>query len=292
MKYWVIVGEGGGYEEVKKVNLSAQNTQSSEIQKTTLLMDDIVFTTGDSGETKIFIHGEETTPPDVFMLWGHYNEVFEGISERLTSLGARSINDINAKRIVCSKLATSLLLEKEHIPQAKTMLVTSKTPAKTIINVIGLPAVFKPSNGAQGSGVVLLHTEAEITDYLATLPEGSGQATLAQEYISTSKGKDVRVTMADYHVLRIIQRVADNPEEFRSNFHLGGHLVPFELDEDTIQMCEKTARVCGLRLCGVDLLHTENGYIVGEVNCTPGMTGFTKTEQFKQAINNLILNEG
>ena len=106
MDYWVIVGEGGGFEEVKSIKSNSSAAQSGEIKKTTVRMDDIIFTVGDNGKTKIFICGEEVAPPDVFMLWGHYNEVFEGISRRLTSLGARSINDIDAKRIVCSKLST------------------------------------------------------------------------------------------------------------------------------------------------------------------------------------------
>ena len=77
MNYWVIVGEGGGFEEVKSIK-SDSSAQSGEIKKTTVRMDDIIFTTGTNGKTKIFICGEEVTPPDVFMLWGHYNEVFEG----------------------------------------------------------------------------------------------------------------------------------------------------------------------------------------------------------------------
>ena len=90
MNYWVIVGEGGGFEEVKSIK-SNSAAQTSEIVKTTVRMDDISFTTGGDGKTKIFICGEEVIKPDVFMLWGHYNEVFEGISRRLTSLGAKVI---------------------------------------------------------------------------------------------------------------------------------------------------------------------------------------------------------
>ncbi|MBQ4239191.1 MAG: RimK family alpha-L-glutamate ligase, partial [Ruminococcus sp.] len=236
-----------------------------------------------------FLCGEEAAPPDVFMLWGHYNEVFEGISRRLTALGARSINDIDAKRVVCSKLSTALVLEQAGIPQAKTMLVTSATPAELVVKTIGLPAVLKPSDGAQGAGVVLLHTEEEIAQYLSELPECDGRAVLAQEYIAAAKGKDIRVTMIDYQVGNVIQRVADNPDEFRSNVHLGGHVQDYELDEDTIRLCERIARVVGLRLCGIDLLETGDGYVVGEVNCTPGMApSFLNSERFRQLMHALI----
>lgn len=271
MNYWVIVGEGGGYEEVKQVNLDNPDIVPGGIKHTTMRMDDLVFTMGEDGQTKLFVRGEETAPPDVFLLWGHYNEVFEGISHRLTSLGARSLNDIDGKRIVCSKLMTSLLLEKENIPQAKTMIVTPRTPARLVVDCVGLPAVLKPSDGAQGSGVVLLNTVEEIEDYLAQLPGESGMSTLAQEFIATSKGTDIRVCMADDKVLYAIQRIANNPDEFRSNVHLGGGYKTVEPDELALSLCRRAAKAVGLRLCGIDLLLTGDGYVIGEINCTPGM---------------------
>ena len=98
MNYRVIVGEGGGYEEVKKVSSrSAGNAPKGEMNKTTVLMDDITFTTGGKGEQKVFICGREATPLDVFMLCGHYNEVFEGISMRLISMETnRHLGKMNA----------------------------------------------------------------------------------------------------------------------------------------------------------------------------------------------------
>lgn len=292
MNYWIIVGEGGGYEEVKKVKSGKGGSRSGGVQRTTMLMDDLTFTMGEDGKTKLFVRGEETAPPDVFMLWGHYNEVFEGISERLISLGARSINDINGKRIVCSKLLTSLLLEKENLPQAKTMIVTHSTPARLVADTVGLPAVLKPSDGAQGSGVVLLHTEEEIAAYLAEIPEGSGRSVLAQEYIAASKGTDTRVCMVDYKMLYAIQRMAGNPDEFRSNVHLGGSYRFVELDAAAVELCERVAKAVGLRICGIDLLTTGDGYVVGEVNCTPGMPDeIMQEDSFKQAMYRLITTE-
>ena len=292
MNHWVIVGEGGGFEEVKKVNTGKNNVLPDGIVRTTMRMDDLAFTMGSDGQTKLFVCGEETAPPDVFLLWGHYNEVFEGISERLISLGARSINDIGAKRIVCSKLLTALLLEKENIPQAKTMTVTKYTPAKLVSESVGLPAVLKPSDGAQGSGVVLLNTEEEIADYLAALPDGGVKSVLAQEYIATSRGTDIRVVMFDGQVLYARRRVSNCPGEFRSNIHLGGHYEDYELTPGGEELCRKVAKAVGLRLCGIDLLQTADGYVVGEVNCTPGMPPqITRSDAFKQAMYRLITTE-
>ncbi len=292
MNYWVIVGEGGGYEEVKKIKSNAGGNAAGGVKKTTMTMDDLVFTMSSDGRSKLFVRGEETAPPDVFLLWGHYNEVFEGISERLISMGARSINDIGAKRIACSKLLTAILLEKEKIPQAKTMIVTKDTPARLVSESVGLPAVLKPGDGAQGSGVVLLNTEEEIAEYLPELPGNSVKSVLAQEYIATSRGTDIRVVMFDYQVLYARRRVSDCPDEFRSNIHLGGHYEEYELTAHGEELCRRVAKAIGLRLCGIDLLQTADGYVVGEVNCTPGMPPqVTQSDEFKQAMYRLITAE-
>ena len=275
--------------EVRNLKSGFERLSEGESRNKIIPMDDLCFTMGEKGDVRILVEGEEVPPPDVFMLWGHYNEVFDGISRRLTSLGARSINDIDAKRVVCSKLETALLLEKEGIPQAKSMTVTVRTPVEKIVEHIGLPAVFKPSDGAQGAGVVLLQTEEEIRDYLKNLKEGDGKAFLAQEYIATAKGKDTRVVVVNYKVVRTIQRIAGDPNEFRSNVHLGGQAVPVTLDEDSVKLCEKVAKICGLRMCGIDLLEAENGYVVGEVNCTPGLDPeYMESDQFKANILGLI----
>lgn len=95
--------------------------------------------------------------------------------------------------------------------------------------------------------------------------------------------------MIDYKVANVICRVSDEPDEFRSNVHLGGHCEDFVLDEDTVGMCERVAKLIGLRLCGIDLLNTGSGYVVCEVNCTPGMAPeFLKSEDFKQIMHKLI----
>ena len=289
MEFWIIVGEGGGYEEIKQVSLDHADIVPGGIHHTTMRMDDLVFTMGHNGQTKLFVCGEEAAPPDVFLLWGHYNEVFEGISDRLTSLGARSLNGIEGKRVVCSKLLTSLVLEKENLPQAKTMIVTASTPAKLVVEQVGLPAVLKPSDGAQGSGVVLLNSEEEIAEYLAAIPEGNVMSTIAQEFIATSKGTDFRVCMADDQVLYAIQRISNNPDEFRSNVHLGGYYHAFEPDEVVMDLCRRVVKAVGLRICGIDLLRTEDGYVIGEVNCTPGMPDYAVEDgSYRRAMLRLI----
>ena len=86
-------------------------------------------------------------------------------------------------------------------------------------------------------------------------------------------------------------RQAGDAEEFRSNVHKGGSVKLYPIDEATQKMCEKVSELCGLRLCGIDLLITEDGYVVGEVNCTPGMSVIdTNSDMFRTTMQGLILN--
>jgi len=296
MKYWVIIGEGGGYEEVKKLRATDQNKEKSageqgELERRVLLQDEISFTQGGKGKQKIFVNGKEEEAPDLFMLWGHYNEMQEGINDTLLAMGAKSVNPIEGKRIVCSKLKTASVLDRAGIPQARTMIVGPGTDPDFIISELGLPVVVKPSDGAQGQGVLLMETKEALSEFLAALPQKLNGVTLAQQFISTSRGRDVRVYVIDHKYRFSIMRIAGRPEEFRSNIHAGGRLEVYPIDEKTQKMCEKVSRVTGLRVCGIDLLLTENGYVVGEVNCTPGMPDeFTSTDEFRRIMKNLVMD--
>lgn len=290
MKYWVIIGEGGGYEEVKKVRgaSSRKNTENKDpnaLERTVLLQDDITFTLGGGEKPGLFVNGREEEAPDLFLLWGHFNEQQEGINDCLISMGARSVNPIEGKRIVCSKMKTAAVLQSASIPQAKTMVIGQNTDPALIEKEMGLPVVVKPSDGAQGEGVQLIETREALEAFLRTLPERQTSVTLAQEYISTSKGRDIRVIVINHKCRMARMRVSGNPEEFRSNIHRGGHYEECSLDRKTIEMCEEISRLCGLRICGIDLLVTKDGYVVGEVNCTPGMPEqYSGSEDFRKAM--------
>ena len=294
MNYWIIIGEGGGYEEVKKLRPASSkqdetNRDPNALNRRVLLQDDITFTVGGGETPRLFVNGQPAEAPDVFLLWGHFNERQEGINDCLLRLGAKSVNPIEGKRIACSKLKTAAVLDSASFPQAKTMAVGRDTDPALIEKELGIPVVVKPSDGAQGEGVQLIKTRQALEALLKTLPERTTDVTLAQEYIAASRGRDVRVTVIDHKFRFAIIRMAGNPEEFRSNIHRGGHYSDYDLDPDTIAMCERISRLCNLRICGIDLLLTGSGYVVGEVNCTPGMPEeYTASEAFKTAMKEVI----
>ena len=305
MRYWMILGEGG--EEMmslvkpqkKKADKPAdpprQAGDKPRIEFRAFFGGDLSFTVGRDGEAEFYISGEKVLPPDVFLLWGHYSEQFEAISKRLTSIGAKSINDIEGKRIACSKLLSGIVFEKAGIPQPKTLIIGQGTKAETVEGIFGYPVILKPSDGAQGKGVSLVEDretlETKLSEISSLMEEG-GAPWLAQEYIAASRGRDVRVEVAEYKVVDVFARVAGDPNEFRSNVHLGGHMEDWELSEEAVEMCERAARAVGLRLCGIDLLLTgDGGYVISEINCTPGMRPeYMNSPKFQKDMNTLLMN--
>lgn len=272
MRLWIVTGaiaKSGAFE--KSLAQGADLLKKYGIEAELYRRFDINYTLHTDGSVKLFAKGVETTAPDKLFLYGSFDAIMEGIEKTLTSMGTVSINSVESKRIAGSKLSTALLLSKHDIPQAKTMPVYRDTPIELIKKEIGIPLIVKPDNGFGGQGVELIKTEEELKQTLDALPENIHSLLLAQEFISTSKGRDLRVLMVGKKPYAAFVRQAGDPNEFRSNIHQGGHYEDFELTDEIIDLCEKTAKAINLEICGLDLLFGKDGFIIGEINDSPGM---------------------
>jgi ribosomal protein S6--L-glutamate ligase len=141
----------------------------------------------------------------------------------------------------------------------------------------GLPVVIKLIRGTQGRGVFLataMHTVQSIIRSVKLTRE----QILIQEFIQESKGTDIRVIVIENRCVAAMKRKAA-PGEFRSNLHRGGTATPIELDEHTRILASKAARAHGLSFAGVDLVQSNRGPLLLEVNSSPGLEGIEKTTQ-------------
>ena len=98
---------------------------------------------------------------------------------------------------------------------------------------------------------------------------------LIQEFISESKGEDIRAIVVGDDVVASMKRKA-KPGEFRSNVHLGGSVENYILTEQEKDSAIKAAKVLGLSVAGVDLIQSNRGPLVLEVNSSPGLEGIEK----------------
>jgi ribosomal protein S6--L-glutamate ligase len=140
-----------------------------------------------------------------------------------------------------------------------------------IERVGGAPVVIKLLEGTQGIGVILAPDNKVAEAVIETL-HSKRENVLIQRFITESKGKDLRALVVGDRVVAAMRRRAVG-DEFRSNVHRGGTTEVVELDEETQRVAVQAAQIMGLRIAGVDMLESDDGPLVMEVNSSPGLEG-------------------
>ncbi len=267
MKGWFLTA--GKFED--EVGRLLQNVNLGDHVIEVVGCDKVSYAIDDNLPSRIWVNGKETTPPDFFYIAdsdGENGMVFS-FARQLEKLGAFNYNPIEAKRAAMSKIETYQILAREGLPVIKTLVFRSSMEKELILKEIGLPLIMKPDDGFGGEGVELIRTEEELEEAMVRL-QNSTSRMLVQKYVSTSKGRDVRVLTIGYEAVFAAQRKASDPNEFRSNLHVGGTAEEYPLTEEMKELCHKVAKAIGLRMAGIDLLFGENGFVVGEVNSSAG----------------------
>ncbi|HVM16816.1 MAG TPA: ATP-grasp domain-containing protein [Gaiellaceae bacterium] len=192
--------------------------------------------------------------------------------DRLGELQRRGVLLVNGPGAILAahdKLMTALKLGRSGVPHPRTIHVDA-APERLPIR---LPVVVKPRFGSWGQDVVLCRTEDELRARLGELrsrPWFVRQGALVQELVPP-RGYDLRVLVADGEVVGAVQRVAA-AGEWRTNIALGGHRVPATPPRAARELALRAAAAIGGGFVGIDLLPTDAGFSVIEVN---GCVDFT-----------------
>ncbi len=170
------------------------------------------------------------------------------------------------------KLRSFQHLSKAGVDMPKTVFTNySRDVEKVIAQVGGTPVVIKLLEGTQGIGVVLAESKIAAESLLEAF-NGLEARALIQEYIAEAKGADLRALIVDEQVVGAMKRQGKEGE-FRSNLHRGGTYEHYKLSDAEIKIAIKAARKLKLPICGVDLLQSDRGPLVMEINSTPGLEG-------------------
>jgi ribosomal protein S6--L-glutamate ligase len=174
-----------------------------------------------------------------------------------------------------NKLRSMQVLSKAGVGLPKTVMANHPKDVRQLIDLVGgPPVVIKLLEGTQGIGVVLAETLKAAKSTIEAFT-GLKQNVLVQEYIAESKGTDVRAFVVGNQVVGVMMR--QGPEgEFRSNLHRGGTAIALEPTPEIVQTALGAARALGLRVAGVDMLLSNRGPLVMEVNSSPGLEGIEK----------------
>jgi len=170
------------------------------------------------------------------------------------------------------KLRSLQRLSKVGIGMPKTVFTNySRDVEEVIEHVGGTPVIIKLLEGTQGLGVVLAETKSAAESVLEAF-NGLQARVIVQEFIKEAKGADLRALVVDGHVVGAMKRQGKEGE-FRSNLHRGGSAEIVKLNEAELKLAMKASRALKLPVCGVDMLQSDRGPLLLEVNSTPGLEG-------------------
>ena len=192
-----------------------------------------------------------------------------------TAMGVFTVASEGAILQSRDKWTCSQLLSKANVPIPKTILGITSNIESLLTNFKEKPVIIKILEGTHGNGVILAETYLNALSTIETL-KTAGIKFLLQEYIEESKGCDLRVIVVDGVVVASMKRQSKKGD-FRSNLHRGGTSETFKLSMEEENVAIRAAKALGLGVCGVDILQSERGPLVLEVNSTPGLEGIEKT---------------
>jgi ribosomal protein S6--L-glutamate ligase len=187
-------------------------------------------------------------------------------------MGVYPLNESVAISRSRDKLRSMQLLSRKGIGLPITGFAHSPDDIQDLIKMVnGAPLVIKLLEGTQGIGVVLAET-AKAAESVIEAFLGLKANILVQEYIKEAGGADIRCFVIGDKVVAAMERRAQ-AGEFRSNLHRGGTASLIRITPEERSTAVRAARIMGLNVAGVDLLRSNHGPVVMEVNSSPGLEG-------------------
>jgi ribosomal protein S6--L-glutamate ligase len=218
---------------------------------------------------------------------GHVDAVIPRIGASITSFGLAVVRQFEMMGVYClnesqaiarsrDKLRSLQLLSRHDIGLPPTIYTRQAEHIPACIEQVdGPPVVIKLLQGTQGIGVVLAESAMAASSVIEAF-HGLEQEILIQKFIREANGADIRALVVGGKVVAAMRRQAV-AGEFRSNMHRGGTAKKLRLSPEYRRTAVTAARILGLTVAGVDMLESEDGPMVMEVNSSPGLEGIQKT---------------
>ena len=212
-----------------------------------------------------------------------YDAIIPRIGASVTFYGSSIIRQFEVKHVYTTlsslalvrsrdKLRATQVLAKNDIGIPKTVFAKQPRDVQNLIKTVGgPPLIVKLLEGTQGLGVVLAETKTAAKSVIEAL-YGLNANILVQEFIKEAGGSDIRVIVVGGKVIAAYKRQGQEGE-FRSNLHRGGEGVKVTLTSKEKKTAIAATKALGLNIAGVDMLRSERGPLVLEVNSSPGFEG-------------------
>lgn len=213
----------------------------------------------------------------------HFDAIIPRIASYMTQYGTAIVRqlEMQGQYTVSSSIAISRsrdkmrsmqLMAKYGIGIPKTVVSRNTTDIDDLLDQLGgTPVIIKLARGTHGNGVVLAETKKAAKSVLQAfyLTNDDGTNILLQEFIKESAGTDIRAFVVGSRVVASMKRQSLD-DDFRSNLHKGGEGTSIKLTEEEKKVAVKAAKAMGLNIAGVDLMRSDRGPLILEVNASPG----------------------
>ncbi len=214
--------------------------------------------------------------------------VIPRIGASVTMYGTAVVRQFELMKVFCAiesqaivrsrdKLRSLQIMAREGLGVPKTVFARhpkNEEADKLVKQIGGTPMIIKLLEGTQGLGVVLAETRKAAKSVIEAF-SGLKTSILIQEFIKEAGGSDIRVFIVDGKVVGSMKRTGADGD-FRSNIHRGGTAEVIKLTAKEKKAALKAASSMGLSIAGVDLLQSERGPLILEVNSSPGLQGIEK----------------
>jgi ribosomal protein S6--L-glutamate ligase len=229
------------------------------------------YVTLESGKPVVRYNGKNLANVDI---------VIPRIASSLTRYGSAIVRQFEMQNVMTAttsiaivrardKLRSTQLLAKAGIGIPKTVFARETADLDDVLDQVGgAPVIIKVARGTHGNGVVLAETKKAAKAVMQAFYV-EGVSFIVQEYVEESAGTDIRAFVVNGKVVASMQRQSLD-DDFRSNLHQGGEGKAIKLTEQERKTAQRAAKAMGLPICGVDMMRSDRGPLVLEVNASPG----------------------
>lgn len=244
-----------------------------------------------TGEPRLFYRDQPLSRYDAAIprIGASVSSYGTAIVRQFEQMGVFTLNSAQAISASRDKLRALQVLIRHDIGVPATAFVRDRAGVRAAVEQVGgAPVIIKLIEGSQGAGVILAQTTKAAEAILETLIL-SRQSVVVQKFVSESKGRDLRAFVIGGRVVAAMQRRAA-PDEYRSNVHRGGRATETRLSPELERTAVRAAQILGLRIAGVDLIESDDGPLVLEVNSSPGLEGIesaTRTDVAELMVEHL-----
>lgn len=277
MKGWILYKDDLSELKAEKHEINRfieqANLEGVEIEVLAPEEFELVVTSG--SKKSLYLREKNVELPDFLIPRMGSNTTYFGLAaiRHLQRLGVFCVNSSEAIEKAKDKLYSHQILASANLPIPKTMLVKFPIDVDLVNKIFGFPVVIKTITGTQGNGVYLCEDPNKFPDLMNFIQGSMSKANIIlQKYISTSKGRDLRVFVVGGRAIACMERRAKG-DQFKANFSKGADVSEYKITPEIEWLATETARILKLDIAGVDLLFDGEHFKVCEANSSPGFRG-------------------